>query len=172
MLLNLGSAQNVFPDICKLLYRRNCLYLLFKLFKRHKPLTLEQMKIFNLLVITMMAVLLSCNQSPETRQSEPERLLRHVVLFNFTDTATADEIRAVEEKFAALPGEIDEIHDFEWGRDIDVSNIARGYTHCFLVTFKTEADLDAYGPHPAHQEFVSLVQPILENVLVIDYWTE
>jgi hypothetical protein len=130
------------------------------------------MKTFNFLVITMMAVLLSCSQSTETRQSEPERLLRHVVLFSFKDTATADEIRAVEESFAALPGEIDEIHDFEWGRDIDVSNIARGYTHCFLVTFKTEADLDAYGPHPAHQEFVSLVQPILENVLVIDYWTE
>ncbi|MGF1584384.1 MAG: Dabb family protein [Bacteroidales bacterium] len=107
--------------------------------------------------------------SCENQQSE--RLLRHVVLFSFQETATPEEIRAVEEAFAALPGKISEIHDFEWGTDVSVENISRGYTHCFLVTFKSEADRDAYLPHPDHREFGKVLSPILQNVIVVDYWT-
>lgn len=97
--------------------------------------------------------------------------LRHVVLFGFKETATPEQIKEVERAFCALPGKISEIHDFEWGTDVSVENLARGYTHCFLVTFLNEADRDAYLPHPAHRAFVSLLQPHLEQVLVVDYWS-
>ena len=64
--------------------------------------------------------------------SNTDRLLRHVVLFSFVDEATPEEIRSVEEAFAALPGQIDAIHDFEWGTNVSVENAAQGFTHCFL----------------------------------------
>jgi lysophospholipase L1-like esterase len=32
-------------------------------------------------------------------------------------------------------------------------------------------DRDAYLPHPAHEEFVSLVKPHVEKVCVVDYWS-
>ena len=40
----------------------------------------------------------------------------------------------------------------------------------FLVTFGSEEDRDTYLPHPAHQEFVSLVRSHVEKSLVLDYW--
>ena len=100
-----------------------------------------------------------------------ESLLRHVVLFGFTAETTPAQRRTLEDAFAGLPGQIPEIVDFEWGTDVSVENAARGYTHCFLVTFRNAAGRDAYLPHPAHQRFVELVGPHLAQVLVFDYWS-
>jgi hypothetical protein len=97
-------------------------------------------------------------------------MLRHVVLFAFTETATPAHIQALEQAFAALPAQIAEIEAFEWGTDVSVERLAEGYTHCFLVTFASAADRDAYLVHPAHQAFVARLQAHLARVLVIDYW--
>jgi hypothetical protein len=97
--------------------------------------------------------------------------LRHAVLFGFKEGTSPQDVRRIEEAFAALPSRIPQIHDFEWGTDVSVENLAQGYTHCFLVTFKTEADRAVYLPHPAHQEFVKVLGPHLDKVLVVDYWT-
>jgi hypothetical protein len=99
------------------------------------------------------------------------RVLRHVVLFAFTPSSSAEDIRRIEAAFAALPSQIDAIIDFEWGTNVSVENIAQGYTHCFLVTFADEAGRAAYLPHPAHRAFGDLLRPHKEKVLVIDYWT-
>ncbi len=97
--------------------------------------------------------------------------LRHVVLFKFKQEATADQIQAIVDGFAALPGKIDAIAGFEYGTDVSVEGKADGFTHGFVVTFRNEAGRAAYLPHPAHQEFVKLVGPCIEKVLVFDYWT-
>lgn len=96
-------------------------------------------------------------------------VVRHVVLFKFKDGASPDQVRAIEEGFAELPGKIDAIRDFEWGTDMSTENLAQGYTHCFVVTFADAAGRDAYVPHPAHKEFVELLGPHLDKVLVIDF---
>ncbi len=99
-----------------------------------------------------------------------EPVLRHVVLFAWKADTPEDKLREIESAFAALPGKIDTIRDFEWGTDVSTENRSEGYTHCFLVTFADQAGLEVYGPHPAHQEFVTLIRPHMEKVLVIDYW--
>jgi hypothetical protein len=98
------------------------------------------------------------------------RVLRHVVLFAFNEAATSTGIEAIEQAFSALPPQIAEIKDFEWGTDVSVEHLADGYTHCFLVTFASLDDRDAYLVHPAHQAFVAGLQPHLARALVIDYW--
>ena len=74
--------------------------------------------------------------------------------------------------FAALPKKIDAIKDFEWGTDVSVENKSAGFTHCFIVTFADEKGREVYLPHPAHKDFVKIVGPVLEDVLVVDYWTK
>ena len=106
----------------------------------------------------------------ETEASTPVQLLRHVVLFRFKEGTSAEEIRGIENAFCALPSRIDTIYDFEWGTDVSVENRQKGFTHCFVVTFLSEADRSEYLPHPAHQEFGTLLKPHLGDVLVIDYW--
>jgi hypothetical protein len=99
-----------------------------------------------------------------------ERVLRHVVLFGFKDEAKAEQIAEAEAAFSTLPEQIDVIKDFEWGTDVSVENNAKGFSHCFFVTFADEAGRDTYLPHPAHQAFVAVVQNVLKQSLVIDYW--
>ena len=102
----------------------------------------------------------------------PIQVLRHVVLFKFNEGTSAGDIRKIESAFCALPTKIDAIYDFEWGTDVSVEDLAQGYTHCFFVTFRSEADRDAYLPHPEHKKFGEILRPHLEQVLVVDYWTK
>ena len=104
-------------------------------------------------------------------EKSPARLLRHVVMFKFKADATKEQIKEIETAFAALPQKIDAIHDFEWGTDNSPEMLSKGFTHCFLVTFKSEEARKTYLPQAAHQEFVTLVKPLVEDVMVIDYWT-
>lgn len=96
--------------------------------------------------------------------------LRHVVLFKFKPEVTPAEVQEVVTAFAALKNKIDQLEDFEWGTDVSAENLTAGFTHCFVGTFRDTASRDAYLPHPAHGEFVKLVGPRVEKVLVVDYW--
>lgn len=109
--------------------------------------------------------------APVEAQEKPAKLLRHVVLFKFKPDASQEKIKEIVAAFDALPKKIDAIHAYERGTDVSVENRAEGFTHCFLVTFRSAENRDAYLPHPAHKEFVKLVGPVLEKVLVVDYWT-
>jgi hypothetical protein len=100
------------------------------------------------------------------------RLLRHVVLFKFKDASRPEDVARIEAAFRGLPARIKEIAGFEWGTDVSPEGKASGFTHCFLVTFATAADRDAYLPHPAHKEFVALVGPHVDKVCVVDYWAK
>ena len=94
---------------------------------------------------------------------------RHVVLFKFKDDAPAAEVEKVEKAFGALKGKIDLIQDYEWGKNVSPEGLDDGFTHCFFVTFKNKADLEAYLPHKDHKAFVALLKPVLDKVLVVDY---
>jgi len=101
--------------------------------------------------------------------NEKKAPLRHVVFFKFKPDTDADTLRKITDAFAALPTKIDAIQDFEWGTDVGVEGLSKGFTHCFFVTFADAKGRDAYLPHAAHEEFVKLVKPHLEDVCVIDY---
>lgn len=99
-----------------------------------------------------------------------DQVLRHVVLFAFKPSASEADVAEIARAFAALPGQIDAIIDFEWGTDVSVEGKAEGYTHCFFVTFRDAAGRDEYLPHPAHKAFGQLLRGHLDKVLVLDYW--
>ncbi|OAV42801.1 Dabb family protein [Lewinella sp. 4G2] len=102
----------------------------------------------------------------------PDSLLRHAVLFSFKESAYPAGAKAVEDAFRELPNKIPEIHDFEWGTNNSPEGLDQGYTHLFFVTFKSEEDRAAYLPHPDHLAFVEALKPHLDQVLVLDYWTQ
>jgi len=101
-----------------------------------------------------------------------EKVLRHVVLFKFKDESSEEDVNRLNERFNALPQAIPAIKDFEWGINDSPEDFHQGFTHCYLVTFASEEDRDSiYTPHPKHQAFVASLQPHLEKVFVVDYWT-
>jgi len=104
--------------------------------------------------------------------AQPEKVLRHVVLFSFKEESTPEDIASVEAAFAALPGKIPEIKDYEWGTNNSPEGLDKGFTHCFFLTFHSEEDRAVYLPHPDHKAFGAVLGPHLEDVLVVDYWTK
>ena len=102
---------------------------------------------------------------------DPSMVLRHVVLFKFKDNASSETIRELQNKFCSLPSKIEYVYDFEWGTDVSVEGLTEGFTHCFFVSFLSEADRDAYLPHPEHKAFADSLMPHLDKVIVVDYWT-
>jgi len=98
--------------------------------------------------------------------------LRHVVLFRFKADATKEQIQQIVEGFGALPKKIDGITAYEWGTDVSPEGKSEGFTHCFVVTFKDAKARDAYLPHQAHQDFIKLLLPRLEKVMVVDYFAQ
>ncbi|HKZ39172.1 MAG TPA: Dabb family protein [Chryseolinea sp.] len=126
------------------------------------------MKRITLLLITSIIML-----SSSLVQAQPKtdtKALRHVVLFKFKDSSTPEDVKKVEQAFAALAGKISLIKDFEWGKNSSPENLNQGLTHCFLVTFSSDKDRDTYLVHPDHKAFVEILKPHLDKVTVIDYW--
>jgi hypothetical protein len=98
--------------------------------------------------------------------------LQHVVCFKFKASAAPEEIRKVEQAFAQLKEKIPQVVSLEWGTNVSKENRDKGFTHCFVLTFKSEKDRDAYIEHPAHKAFVGIVGPVLDDVFVIDFWAK
>jgi hypothetical protein len=95
--------------------------------------------------------------------------LKHVVLFKFK-AGTSEEIKQeLIEGYQSLPGKIDAMQAFEWGPDVSVEDLHQGYTHCFITTFADAAGRDAYIPHQAHQDYVKVLLPHLDQILVLDF---
>ena len=126
------------------------------------------MKTITLLLISFcLSITLHANH--HLSGEAPPAPLRHVVMFKFKDSATKEQITSIEKAFAARPKKINTITAYEWGTNVSKENKSQGFTHCFVVTFKDQAGLDVYTPHPAHKAFVAQLLPILDKVLVLDF---
>lgn len=105
-------------------------------------------------------------------KQEPEKVLRHVVMFGFKPEVPAEQIKEVEDAFGKLPSKIEQIKGYEWGTDCSPEGLQQGLTHCFFLTFYSEADRDAYLVHPAHKAFGKVLGGKASAVTVVDYWTK
>lgn len=95
--------------------------------------------------------------------------IRHVVHFKFKKEATPELIKKVTDEFAALKAKVESVESLEWGTNSSPEGLDKGFTHCWIVSFKTAKDRDTYLVHPAHKAFVGILMPILDEALVVDF---
>jgi lysophospholipase L1-like esterase len=100
-----------------------------------------------------------------------KRVLRHIVIFKFKPEVTAAQLDEINMAFQNLKIAIPQVQDFERGINNSPEGHHKGFTHGYLITFATEADREAYLPHPAHKKFVELLGGKLDEPFVFDYWT-
>jgi hypothetical protein len=98
--------------------------------------------------------------------------LHHVVCFKFKSSAAPQDIKKVEEAFKELKQKIPQVVSLEWGTNVSPEQRNKGFTHCFLLSFNSDKDRDAYLEHPEHKAFGKIVGPVLEDVFVIDFWSK
>jgi len=95
-------------------------------------------------------------------------VIKHVVLLNWKDGVSQEQVAAVTAAFRDLAAEIDEVVSYSFGAD---AGIYRGNADYALVAqFRDEADLKAYVVHPKHQELLAKVTgPIMESFLSVQF---
>src|SRR4051812_36193979 len=98
--------------------------------------------------------------------------LYHVVSIKFKPDAKPEQIKAVEEAFTALKTKVPGITSLHWGTNVSPEKRNKGYTHCFVLTFAADKDRDVYLTHPEHQAFGKVLGPVMEDVMVIDFWAK
>jgi hypothetical protein len=107
-----------------------------------------------------------------TSSAQAAGKLRHVVCFKFKSTATPEDIQKVEAAFKDLKHKIPQVASLEWGTNVSPEQRNKGFTHCFLLSFKSNKDRDTYLEHPEHKAFGKIVGPVLDDVFVIDFWAK
>ena len=110
--------------------------------------------------------------SVSAKAQSSHKQLRHVVLFGWKAGADSTAIRGVVTAFKALPKQITTIKSLEWGVNNSPEHLNQGLSHCFVLTFDSEKDRDAYLVNPAHIAFTKLLPNLMEKVTVVDYWVE
>lgn len=121
------------------------------------------------LCIALLIGIATAGFAADAAAGKPAGKLYHVVSFKFKDTATKEQIQQVEKAFADLKKQIKVIKSLDWGTNISPENLNKGFTHCWVLTFKNEQDRDAYLKHPDHEAFAKIVGPVLGDVFVVDF---
>lgn len=78
---------------------------------------------------------------------------RHVVMFSWHDTTTADDIAAIEAGLSTLPGAIPEIAAYRFGRDAGIN--AGNADFVVVADFATVEDYLVYRDHPVHRTLIA-----------------
>jgi hypothetical protein len=101
-----------------------------------------------------------------------QRELKHALFLKFKDTASAEQVKGVEEGLAKLPSQCDTIKAFEWGQNNSPEKHDDGFTHCFMFTFDDAEGLKTYASNPARQAAVEKTMAAAEKGRVMDFWTK
>ena len=121
-------------------------------------------------ITILVSLILAMSIATFAQKKSNPKLLRHVVIFKFKDTSSPEDVEKVAKTFAALYGKVPQIAAFEWGVNMSQEHFDQGFTHCFILSFKSEKDAADYQNHQAHKDFQTVLKPHMEKVFVVDYW--
>ena len=122
--------------------------------------------------LLLLTFILISSYTVNAQKEKEKQVLRHVVMFGWkpgTDSAAIDKVVTA---FGNLEHKIKLIKAYEWGINNSPENLNNGLTHCFTLTFSSEADRNAYLIHPDHKAFVAVLSPAPDKVTVVDYWAK
>jgi hypothetical protein len=95
-------------------------------------------------------------------------VVEHLVLIKYKADTTMQQKYQLLDGLRSLKGKIDGIVELTVGENF--SERAQGFQIGVLVRFRDRDALEAYGPHPAHQEVVQRdLLPIREDIIVVDF---
>ncbi|TMV50089.1 Dabb family protein [Paenibacillus mesophilus] len=97
-------------------------------------------------------------------------MYEHLVSFKFNESYSPDHEKMLLDKLLSFKERIPGIVELTAGVNVtEETGNMHGYSLGLRVTFQDKDALRQYGPHPVHQEFVRMLDGILDNVIVIDY---
>ncbi len=97
-------------------------------------------------------------------------MIQHVVMMTFKAGTDQDRVAELEKLLGALPGVIEEIRSYDFGRDVLHSQ--RSFDFALVSAFDDLAAMDRYQQHPRHQEVLQFIGQICDRVHVVDFETK
>ena len=130
------------------------------------------MRNLTLIVAALVLFLASPLHADDAPKDTAGKTLYHVVSLKFKEHTTPDQMKPIEEAFAALKTKIPGITSLNWGTNVSPEHHDKGFTHCFVLTFASAKDRDAYLTHDEHKAFAKILGPVMADVMVIDFWAK
>lgn len=94
-------------------------------------------------------------------------MITHLVMMKFKPETTDAQIAELESRLKTLPGRIEEIDHYAFGRDVVRSE--RSYDFGLVATFTDRDALSRYQQHPEHLQVVNLLVPICADIKAVDF---
>ena len=95
-------------------------------------------------------------------------MFRHVVMFRWTEGASAVEVDALAAALRELPSQIPEIRDYRIGPDAGVNE--GNFAFVVVADFASLDGYLVYRDHPAHQDVIrDHIRPILAERAAVQY---
>ncbi|GAA2215493.1 hypothetical protein GCM10009850_109610 [Nonomuraea monospora] len=89
-------------------------------------------------------------------------MIRHIVLFTWTEAATAEQKAAVTAELGKLPGLIPELRAYTVGEDAGINQ--GNHEYAVVADFDSVDDYLVYRDHPDHQKVIAdTIRPILAS---------
>ena len=108
----------------------------------------------------------------EPKVDRSGKILRHIVHLKYKEDATQAQVDEAVQIFLDLKNKIPEIEHIEWGMNDSKEGVSKGLTHTFTLTFIDDHDREVYLFHEAHIELENKIGPIIDDLLVMDYWVD
>ena len=95
-------------------------------------------------------------------------MIRHVAMFTFRDGTTPDQVDTVDAALETLPGLIEEIRAYTFGRDLALAEGTWDYV--VVADFDTIETYMAYSGHPDHRAVIDdVIRPIIASVQRVQF---
>ena len=88
--------------------------------------------------------------------------------FRLKAGVSPDEVESLLAAIRGLPAAVPGILELQCGTNFSPAR-AHGYDLGLRVRFVGRAELEAYGPHPAHQPVLARVRELCDDVLALDF---
>jgi hypothetical protein len=94
--------------------------------------------------------------------------IRHVVLLDWVEGVTSDQIDALKAGLAELPGRVPQIAGYSFGETLGINPGTAAFG--IVADFATTDDYLVYRDHPEHHDLIArLVTPIVERRWAIQF---
>lgn len=90
-------------------------------------------------------------------------MIKHIVIWTMKEDVTAEQKAEMKNRLEVLKSVVPELVELEVG--IDEGN----GTMSLYSVFASNEDLDIYQAHPAHQDVVAVVKPLVAGRIACDY---
>ncbi len=92
--------------------------------------------------------------------------VEHLVLIEPNEGVSDETAQEVMDGISALKGKIPGVLEVKIGKNF--SDRAPHIKYAATITLADKAALAGYGPHPAHQDLLKILMPIVKNITIAD----